>query len=54
MDEKKLESCPFCGSECFNYDYGEEGWYVECNGCYARGPSKPTIEEAEAAWNRRW
>lgn len=53
MGEEKLNTCPFCGSKCFNYDFDSEGWYVECAGCHAGGPVKPTIEEAEAAWNRR-
>lgn len=49
----ELMACPWCRSTCLNEDFDEEGWYVECNGCLARGPVADTPEEAEAAWNRR-
>lgn len=43
--ETELNGCPFCGSTCLTEDFGEEGWYVECNGCFARGPAEPSQEE---------
>lgn len=46
----ELMACPWCRSTCLNEDFDDEGWYVECNGCLARGPVADTPEEAEAAW----
>lgn len=49
----ELESCPFCRSESLFCDVDSEGWYLECNGCGARGPNAKSPKDAEAAWNRR-
>jgi len=47
--------CPWCpdGGKVNVYDYSNGEWYVECGlpSC-CMGPSRPTREEAVAAWNR--
>ncbi len=54
-----MNRCPFC--RCYSQSIREaepviEGepsgeYYVLCKECDARGPTKDTREEAEAAWN---
>ena len=31
----------------------EDEWFVVCGDCGAMGPTKPSAEAAQAAWNRR-
>ena len=53
-ESKGLESCPYCGSESLFSDFDSEGFYIECNGCLARGPAAESRAEAERLWNRRF
>ena len=48
-----MKECPFCKSTSVTIGLDEDGFYVECNGCLARGPAELTQEEAEEAWNGR-
>lgn len=51
-----LRECPFCGSTNVIIDQFSETEYAgscEDKVCMLIGPSKPTREEAAAAWNRR-
>jgi Lar family restriction alleviation protein len=58
-----LLPCPFCGAKEGDksfpalFDSDESGpsfrWHVYCWECGGQGDSKPTAEEAIAAWNRR-
>ena len=50
---EELSTCPLCGAKSLYSDYGVDGWYLECNGCLARGPVADDPAEAEEAWNRR-
>ena len=56
----QLRACPFCGQEvaCARMVKrdDEERWFVVCgvgNGCGASSGWYDSVEEAEAAWNRR-
>ena len=50
---EKIESCPFCNGEGKFKHKQYASWFVICLGCGARGPTKPTGEEAAECWNRR-
>ena len=61
----ELKKCRFCGGEALMYEIPahkhvlvnmpgyEGGVFIECTQCSA-GISAYSIEEAEAAWNRRY
>jgi Lar family restriction alleviation protein len=59
----KLKPCPFCGGAAHVVDVGFlniDSYEVRCKynvhkntGCSGRGPHKPKIVDAIAAWNRR-
>lgn len=48
---KKLESCPFCGSDDMFFA-NSIAKYV-CYSCHAHGPTCREGETPEDAWNRR-
>lgn len=56
MTAPRLKSCPFCGN-----DPGEDSpfelycatWAVECQHCFAQGPTAEDAEVARLAWNGR-
>lgn len=51
-----LKPCPFCGGKattCRSLDESETYYFVQCTGCGVGSPCKPTLVEAEIAWNRR-
>jgi hypothetical protein len=61
-DYKHIEPCPWCGMTDDDDSAGiaqagdafppePEVCYVQCMGCFARGPQKPTSPEALRAWN---
>lgn len=51
-----LKPCPFCGGKattCRSLDESETYYFVQCTGCGVGSPCKPTLVEAEIAWNHR-
>lgn len=52
-----LDFCPFCQSRCVTCWTEEDGnnvttdAWVECEDCFARGPSADTTTEAIDKWN---
>ncbi len=44
-----LLPCPFC--ECANVYLGEDGAWVECDRCDARGPTADCVPDPVALWN---
>jgi len=49
----KIQPCPFCKGEGVLKHSEYARWFVICLGCGARGPKKPTGEQAAEVWNRR-
>lgn len=49
LAEPALLPCPFCNGA--KHLSRHRGYFVECQDCWAVGPMKPTLAEAEAAWN---
>lgn len=47
--EKKLQPCPFCGSE----DIEKRNHFITCAVCEADGPVKGNKQDAINAWNSR-
>lgn len=50
--EAKLKKCPFCGKQSKMHLYLGK-YYVTCKKCKSYSAPYDTVEEAEAAWNRR-
>jgi hypothetical protein len=64
-----LTMCPFCAGTNLQRNTKAKSYHakrqaaregrdtsnhlIRCTGCGAKGPLKPTVEEAEAAWNQR-
>lgn len=52
-----LETCPFCKSRCVTGWTEEDGnnvttdAWIECDDCFAKGPTADTMDEAIAKWN---
>ena len=52
--EHTPKACPFCGANDSRVpNIGAASFWVECGGCGAEGPYRPTEAEAIAAWNTR-
>lgn len=47
----KAEACSFCGHPRVHARGSTEAIAVACSECRARGPVRPTLEEAVDAWN---
>lgn len=48
----QLKPCPFCSS--LEVETATiKSWWVVCNNCGAKGPTKPTENRAALAWNKR-
>lgn len=47
------ERCPFCRSKKLSMCSDEDGYFVECDECLARGPVMETTDAAKAAWDGR-
>ena len=58
MTEEDLMPCPFCGGKAYIHDrsndFSEWHW-VSCRkvDCVEQKTSRPTVEQAISAWNRR-
>jgi len=52
-DKDKLNSCPFCGADEAMLATEAGDWYVDCDNCFARGPSFDSESEAAMAWDLR-
>lgn len=46
-----LFNCLFCCSKKCRIKAGATGYFVQCGGCKASGPIKPTPVESSKAWN---
>lgn len=53
VESRKLKPCPLCGGLGALKHLYYANWIVTCIECGARGPKKPTGEEAAESWNRR-
>lgn len=54
----KVENCPFCGfpprdTALVENDGGDKYYAVRCFKCCLEGPVRPSLDEAERAWNAR-
>ena len=52
IHEAKLKNCPFCRGKSKMHLYLGK-YYVTCKKCKSYSAPYDTVEEAEAAWNRR-
>lgn len=51
---KDLKSCPFCGKNIPMFTGDAVGKvYIDCWGCFARGPVAEGYTAAKRAWNKR-
>lgn len=50
-----LKPCPFCNKSRASVigPHGDQGYFVECQHCEARGPRFSSDEEAASEWNNR-
>ena len=60
MPTTALKPCPFCGAkgrklrpEPWTSTHGNDGFVIDCRGCEAVGPVRPTVLKARLAWNDR-
>lgn len=49
----KRKRCPFCEKTDTRMDANQDGYWVKCMWCGARGPHERTEQEAKESWNRR-
>jgi len=52
-EAQKIKPCPFCNGLGALKHSEYVLWIVQCLGCGAKGPKKPTGEEAAESWNKR-
>ena len=54
MTAPDLRPCPFCGSKAYHKKVDPAGYIqMECDRCWAEGPTAEDIVAAVAAWNKR-